>query len=570
MNFIEQQLHPKYSAVACTQYAPDAVALRPLFDEEALLCAGAYFENAFHLAVVFADTPTEVILHCGEKEDCFTPAWKISCERPPVSLSWLLRPEEPLLCVYDGVEVCFHHLNGVLRAWFPLETKSATAFFHEGKDYIVTSTDVHPLAVDLASVEGKVFPIRARPCKVDNRTDVLWQTGRKNPGTLGGMMFSMGDRVFYACGDTFYRCADENLDTFLCEVYDFASVYSRRYLVLPNGGAACFFAGPEGRIFAAFVGSTPNSIVYKKAALLPMDWAEGQFLRPDSSLRCEGVSSTWLKPVEGLSEIRDSFLYAAPDGCYYLTATSLSGDTHLESTSAIRLWRSKDLKSFEPLGVVYDYKETPSAWQNQVSKGGNSWAPEMICHGGTYWITYSTSPGCGMIKSVTGKPEGPYVDMGRVVNRGIDSGFFREDGRLYLLWQNGMIAPLSDDGTEMLEEPVLLLPSDGLEVGYEGVGLIKVAGKYVLYGAEWNGDFRIDGSYDMMYSVSDHLMGPYSPRRVLVPHGGHSCLFHDHEGSLRYTIFGNDRTAPFRHGLGIGYIDVDETGEILTLSMAQP
>lgn len=63
------------------------------------------------------------------------------------------------------------------------------------------------------------------------------------------------------------------------------------------------------------------------------------------------------------------------------------------------------------------------------------------------------------------------------------------------------------------------MPTDGQEVGYEGAGLIRVDGRYVLYAAEWNGDLRMDGSYDMMYSTADALMGPYSPRRVLVPHG---------------------------------------------------
>lgn len=85
----------------------------------------------------------------------------------------------------------------------------------------------------------------------------------------------------------------------------------------------------------------------------------------------------------------------------------------------------------------------------------------------------------------------------------------------------------------------------------------------MLYAAERNGDMRIDGTYDMMYAVSNSLYGPYSKRRLLIPHGGHGCLFYDREGRLRFTMFGNDRTAPFSRKAGIGVVEVSwEQGEL--------
>jgi hypothetical protein len=483
------------------------------------------------------------------------------------SVSWLLRPEAPLLCILAG-KVYFYDMNGMKKASIDLDTQSATAYHDNGCDYLVTDGFVYPLTESLSVKDQAPYPVKAMPCIVDNRTDVLYKTRRNNPGILGGMLFRHGEKVHYVCSDIFERCTLKNTDTFICEVYGLDKPYSRRYLAVPNGGPACLFVGENERVFAVFVGMTKYSSVYGKVAILPMDYISGQFFRPTGEYYCETVPSTRLLPVGGIDQIRDSFIYPAPDGFYYLTGTTL-GETgsYLSKTSAIRLWRSKDLEKFEFLGKVFDYRETPSSWQNKISRYINSWAPEIIFHGGTYWITYSTSPGCGLLKSASGKPEGPYLDMGRVVHRGIDSGFFQENGRLYLIWQNGMIAPLSEDGLEMTEEPVLLMPTDGQEVGYEGAGLIKVNGKYVLYAAEWNGDFRIDGTYDMMYSVSDSLMGPYCPRRLLVPHGGHSCLFYDHERVLRYTIFGNDRSAPFRHCVGVGSVKVDEADGVLTLEI---
>ncbi len=568
MDFLMRQPHPETNEIACTHYEKDAQPLAPALPEDAVTCACAYFSGQYHLLLVPQKAPDTVQMYAGTSIKTLEKSGSaILCAGNVQSVSWLLKPGAPLLCVYAD-KVYFIDMHGVQKAAVQLKAKTVTACHDNGSCYLVADGFVYPLTQALGVMDQAPYPIRAMPCVVDNRTDVLFKTRRSNPGTLGGMLFRHGDKLHYVCSDHFERCTLKNIDTFICEVHGLDKPYSRRYLAIPNGGPACLFTGENGRVFAAFVGMTKYSSVYGKVAILPMDYIDGQFFRPNGRFYCETVPSTRLRPVGGMDQIRDSFIYPAPDGYYYLTGTTL-GETgsYLSKTSAIRIWRSKDLETFEPLDKVFDYRETPSSWQNHVSRNLNSWAPEMIFFGGTFWITYSTSPGCGLLKSASGRPEGPYLDMGRVVHRGIDSGFFEENGRLYLIWQNGMIAPLSDDGLEMAEEPVLLIPADGREVGYEGAGMIKVNGKYVLYAAEWNGDFRIDGTYDMMYSVSDHLMGPYCPRRLLVPHGGHSCLFYDHEGALRYTIFGNDRSAPFRHCVGIGRVVVEETAGMLTLGV---
>ena len=105
-----------------------------------------------------------------------------------------------------------------------------------------------------------------------------------------------------------------------------------------------------------------------------------------------------------------------------------------------------------------------------------------------------------------------------------------------------------------------LVDTDGENVGYEGNGLIKVKGTYFLTGAEWNGPLRTDGTYDMMYGTSKSLMGPYSKRRLAVPHGGHGTAFRDAQGHFWYTLFGNDTTAPWRRHFGLVPIEVSEDG----------
>jgi beta-xylosidase len=181
------------------------------------------------------------------------------------------------------------------------------------------------------------------------------------------------------------------------------------------------------------------------------------------------------------------------------------------------------------------------------------WAPEIAFIRGTFWITYSLKGGStGLLKSVSGTAAGPYIDMGRLTDRHIDSSLFAdEDGEVYYVWQDGWIARMKPDMTGFAEHPRKLLTVDGTTVGYEGAFIVKYRGKYLLGAAEWNGDERVDGTYDMMVSVSDRLYGPYSPRQVAVPHGGHGTMFVNRDGELMATLFGNDRTAPFRTKLGI-------------------
>ena len=107
---------------------------------------------------------------------------------------------------------------------------------------------------------------------------------------------------------------------------------------------------------------------------------------------------------------------------------------------------------------------------------------------------------------------------------------------------------------------------DGEKVGYEGVQLLRIGQWYVMTAVEWHGDLRVHGTYDMMYSVSRSLLGPYSKPRLAVPHGGHGSLFQDNRGRWHATLFGNDRTAPFRKMPGVIPLDIKATDDDLLIT----
>jgi beta-xylosidase len=371
-------------------------------------------------------------------------------------------------------------------------------------------------------------------------------------GTHGTFLFKNNGLYFLFGAEAFQRMAGDGIDTFVAVSESIYGPYSRRYLAIPHGGAATLFRGPSGAVHAAFTGCGSYSPVQDQPAAIPMTFAMPEFIRPVPDVLLEKGAVAALQPA-GDMLIRDPHISLCPDGTYLLTGTrDLPNRSFWDGNDELHLWTSPDLKEWTHLAKVWDLHEN-GTWENNTRPSPCLWAPETIFAKGTYWITYSVAGGgTALLKSGSGKPEGPYMDMGRMTNTHIDSSLFEdEDGQMYYVWQDGKIAKLKPNMSGFAEEPRQLLTVDGETVGYEGAFIVKHQGKYILGAAEWNGDRRTEGTYDLMYAVSDHLYGPYSSRQVAVPHGGHGTMFRDREGRLMSTLFGNDRTAPFRTRLGI-------------------
>jgi xylan 1,4-beta-xylosidase len=259
--------------------------------------------------------------------------------------------------------------------------------------------------------------------------------------------------------------------------------------------------------------------------------------------------------------IRDTSICVGPDKTYYLTGTT--GDTKTwwkTNDGMIRIWKSTDLKKWEPLGAVW--KVDDGTWQ-KVKHGENRalWAPEIHYIRNTFWLTYCMNfSATGLLKSTTGKIEGPYVDVhpqGPLTTE-IDASLFADDdGKVYFVWQNGKIARLNDDMTELAEKPHVLKPKNAEQVGFEGAFLTKINGRYVLVCAEFNGD-----NYDCMAASAEKIDGPYGDRYLAIPHGGHNMLFKGFDGQWRSTFFGHDKDSPFTEKPGLLQIDFDKDGRI--------
>jgi len=271
-----------------------------------------------------------------------------------------------------------------------------------------------------------------------------------------------------------------------------------------------------------------------------------------------------LPPLKPLFDypLRDPSIVIGPDRMYYLTGTT-GFPTWWKTNEGIRVWKSPDLKQWEPLGLVWKIED--GTWQKKLHGDLRAlWAPEIHYLKGTFWLTYSMNfGGCGLLRSTSGKAQGPYVDVhpSGPLTGNIDASLFADDdGKVYFVWQNGMIARLNDQMTELVERPRHLKPSNHQHVGFEGAFLIKIDGRYHLVCAEFN-----SGSYDCMIATAEKIDGPYGPRYLAVPHGGHNMLFRDLSGQWWSTLFGSDPRAPIQERPAILRITRDAEGRVRPL-----
>jgi len=282
-------------------------------------------------------------------------------------------------------------------------------------------------------------------------------------------------------------------------------------------------------------------------------------------------------------KLRDPSICTGPDGTYYLTGTTANNPAGSSDTTGwwyknegIRIWKSNDLRSWEPLGLVWSL-DKDATWAKAFKKERGVmkralWAPEIFYLKGTFWLTYSMNyRGCGLLRSTSGKAEGPYVDIKTdgPLTGNIDASLFQDDdGSVYFVYQNGMIARLKDDMSGLAEEPRHLKPANHKQVGFEGAFITKYKGKYVLLCAETN----IEGqkrTYDCMAAVSDNLFGSYGDRYLAIPGGGHNMIFRNKKGKWMSTIFGSDNFCILSETPGILPIKFDKDNRFRPLMQTQ-
>ena len=180
--------------------------------------------------------------------------------------------------------------------------------------------------------------------------------------------------------------------------------------------------------------------------------------------------------------MRDTYVADGGDGYYYLTGTTAApGRNHCwDWNDGLHLWRSKDLKAWEHLGLIWSL-DRDATWQRAFGKAepGRTapsgdimddkrravWAPEIhYIRSKRQWLIVACmndgtpQKGSFILRSTSGKPEGPYENIAGNASGpifpNIDGGLFEDDdGVVYFVGHNHFIARMKDD-LSGLAEPV--------------------------------------------------------------------------------------------------------------------
>ena len=313
--------------------------------------------------------------------------------------------------------------------------------------------------------------------------------------------------------------------------------------------------------------------------------------RPEYNMTLQGMA-TGSAVEEGLIppfrpalevHVRDAVVTLGGDGYYYMTGST--GDNIWAWAEGVELWKSPDLHAWEYVGLVWDIDKEADPWvkgwrQHPKRAVRAVWAPEIHYIKGNYYICFSMCPnGMGILKSSTGKPEGPYVNAfdsdQPVTDGGIDPTFFvDDDGKVYFTYGGATQIALMKDDMSGFAEPFRPLVFDdpdhdpthhaakceprGMnDLGHEGAVLFKRNGKYYLGAAD---DY--EERYSTCLAISDNVYGPYRMRHESVPCGGGTGFFKDKDRNWWSSYFGNDSQSHFREKVGFVRVDFASDGRV--------
>ncbi len=243
--------------------------------------------------------------------------------------------------------------------------------------------------------------------------------------------------------------------------------------------------------------------------------------------------------------MRDPFITLGPGNDYYLSCTRLWNSP--DRVAGLEVWRSKDLLDWEPLGRLWSFDD--SRWMTEplakatkeFKRDPHLWAPELYFMDGRWVVVYTTSLRYSNLLTSKGPSlQGPFEEpVGPAFGHKHDPSVFTDDdGSKWLIWGCTKIAPLKSDFSGFAGPERTIGPSNR-KMGHEGCFILKIGGKYVLFGTAWSTDEMRHGSYNLYYCTADHIEGPYGPRKFAGRFLGHGTLFRDKQGQWWCTAFLN-------------------------------
>ncbi|MDA3881267.1 MAG: family 43 glycosylhydrolase [Prolixibacteraceae bacterium] len=261
--------------------------------------------------------------------------------------------------------------------------------------------------------------------------------------------------------------------------------------------------------------------------------------------------------------VQDVSVTTGPARTYYLTGTS--GDIN-GVQQGIRVWASNDLQNWNFIGFKSDYiwtfEDDAEDWQKEIiiidgMKKRGIMAPEIHFINDTFFISYtnSNSGNAGILRSMSGRPQGPYQEISGekpLIKASHTSLFQDTDNTVYFIWGNGKVLRMMKDmsGFSSSSSARPLTFSGGNQPEIFGLHVELIDDKYFLSGSQYisNSDSKMaclsDARVNGVVYKADNFWGPYHKITPLIPHGGGGHLLKAFNDSLYYLTANPSATNP--------------------------
>lgn len=254
--------------------------------------------------------------------------------------------------------------------------------------------------------------------------------------------------------------------------------------------------------------------------------------------------------------MRDPYIMLNSDGFYYLSVTQhgkQTADGRKIIPHGVPVYRSTDLAKWEFIGYPYtiedasNYNQYLQLREERKAKPDPSgsdelklWAPELHFIDNKWVIIHTSNAGIGNLIITKGsKLEKPFLSWNESFGRQHDPSIFTDgDKTHWMISRCAQIQKLKPDLSGFDGKPIQIYPSNR-KMGHEGAYIIKFEGKYIFFGTAWSCDTLRKGTYNLYYSVSDKLEGPYGERKFVGRFLGHGTPFKDKQGNWWCTAFYN-------------------------------
>lgn len=247
--------------------------------------------------------------------------------------------------------------------------------------------------------------------------------------------------------------------------------------------------------------------------------ANGAMRSNDIAFVYNSYTNPVFKPI-----LADPTVFKDPvSGNFYAYGTENYWSTDAK-THIVAIIKSKDLVHWEYVADAFTPASKPS-WK----VGSNIWAPDIAYVNGKYHLYYAFSywadpnPGIGL--AIADKPEGPFIDQGKLflssdinVQNSIDPCYYEDGGKKYLFWGSfrtnlgtatrfgTFVTQLTEDG-KAVQNMSAITKVAGED--FEAPMIYKHGGFYWFFGSKGTCCDGANSSYNVRVGKGSSVTGPY-------------------------------------------------------------